>query len=142
LSKEERDCIIRPGILGNGLVGERATVSVDLATVDLVRERMRCTYEDARNALQAANGDVVSALANLEKSQSSGVDVAGMTAELLDDVQRLLEAGGAIRKLRVRLGDRVVREVPVEVTAIGAVLIGLLAVLASRLTIDIIRDQS
>jgi hypothetical protein len=117
-------------------------VSVDLANVDLVRERMRCTYEEARNAIQAAGGDVVTALANLEKSQSSGVDVAGMTAELMDDVQRLLEAGGAIRKLRVRLGDRVIREIPVEVTAVGAILIGILAVLATRLTIDIIRDQS
>ena len=117
-------------------------MSVDLASVDLVRERMRCTYEEAQKALQAAGGDVVTALANLEKSQSSGVDVAGMAAELLDDVQRLLEAGGAIRKLRVRLGDRVVREIPVEATAVGAILLGLLAVLASRLTIDIIRDQS
>jgi len=117
-------------------------VSVDLASVDLVRERMRCTYEEARNALHAAGGDVVTALASLEKSQSSGVDVAGMAGELMDDVQRLLEAGGAIRKVRVRLGDRVIREVPVELTAIGAVLIGLLAVLATRLTIDIVRDHS
>src|SRR5205814_3533222 len=137
-----RVCIIRPGIPANGLVGKGATVSVDLANVDLVRERIRCTYEEARNAIQAAGGDVVTALANLEKSQSSGVDVAGMAAELMDDVQRLLEAGGAIRKLRVRLGDRVVREIPVEVTAVGAILIGILAVLATRLTIDIIRDQS
>ena len=29
-------------------------MSVDLASVDLVRERMRCTYEEAQKALQAA----------------------------------------------------------------------------------------
>ena len=116
-------------------------MSVDLSAVDLVRDRMRCTYDEARNALVAANGDVVSALANLEKSQSAGVDLADLTAELLDDVQRLLEAGGAIRRLRVKIGDRVVREIPVSVSALGAILIGLLAVVASRLTIEILRDE-
>jgi hypothetical protein len=118
-------------------------VPVDLASVDLVRDRIQgCSYAQAQEALQSANGDVVAALARLEQSQNSGVDLAGLTAELMDDVQQLLEAGGAIRKLRVKVGDRVLREVPVTVGAVGAILIGLLAVLASRLTIDIIRDDS
>ena len=116
---------------------------VDLASIDLIRDRMEGTsYAQAQEALQATDGDVVGALVRLEQSQNAGLDLAGLTAELMDDVQRLLEAGGAIRKLRVNLGDRVLREVPVTVGAVGAILIGLLAVLASRLTIDIIRDDS
>lgn len=114
---------------------------VDLVSVDLVRDRLKCTYEEAQQALLAADGDVVTALARLEKSQTAGLDVAELTTELIDDVQRLLEAGGAIRKVRVRVGDRVVREIPLSVTAVGAILIGLLAVLANRLTIDIVRDE-
>jgi len=113
-------------------------LSVDLGIVDLVRERMRCGYEEARDALQATNGNVVDALAHLEKRSAGGDDMLAITAEVVDDVQRLLELG-PIRKLRIRFGDRVVREVPVAVTAVGAVLIGLLAVVASRLTIDIVR---
>jgi Domain of unknown function (DUF4342) len=117
-------------------------VPVDLASIDQVRERIKgCTYQQAQEALEGANGDVVSALSRLEQSQSAGVDLADMAAEIMDDVQRLLEAGGAIRKIRIRLGDRVVREVPVSLTAVGAILIGLVAVLATRLTIDILRDE-
>jgi Domain of unknown function (DUF4342) len=118
-------------------------VPVDLASVDLVRDRIQgASYAQAQQALEATNGDVVAALARLEQSQSAGVDLAELTAELMDDVGQLLEAGGAIRTLRVKIGDRVLREVPVTVGAVGAVLIGLLAVLASRLTIDILRDDS
>src|SRR5262249_51310164 len=98
-------------------------------------------YDEAKAALDAAHGDVVSALAQLEKQKSTGVDLADLTADLLDDVRRLLEAGGSIRKVRIKLGDRVIREVPVAVTAIGAILVGLLAVVASRLTIEILRDE-
>jgi hypothetical protein len=116
-------------------------VSVDLASVDLIRDRMRCTYEEASEALAATGGDVVAALTRVEKSQNTGADLAEISAELVDDVQRLLEAGGAIRSIRVRIGDRVIREIPVSVTAIGAILIGLLAVFATRLTIDIVRDE-
>jgi hypothetical protein len=117
-------------------------VSVDLASVDLIRDRLRCTYEEAQQALVAANGDVVTALARVENSQQAGVDVAELTTELIDDVQRLLEAGGQIRQVRVRIGDRVVREIPITVTAVGAILVGLLAVLANRLTIDIVRTNN
>ena len=115
-------------------------MSVDLEKVDLVRERMRCTYEDAISALGDTDGDVPTALARLEKKQSTGGDIGGLATELMDDVQRLLEAGGAIRKVRVRIGDRVLREIPLEVTAVSAVLLGVVAVLATRLTIELIRD--
>jgi hypothetical protein len=115
-------------------------LSVELAKVDLVRERMRCSYEEARDALEAANGDVVDALASLEIRSAAGDDMLALTAEVVDDVQRMLELG-PIEKLRIRMGDRVIREVPVSVTAVGAILIGLLADLASRLTIDILRDS-
>src|SRR5262245_17420723 len=95
-------------------------MSVDLAQVDLIRERMRCSYEGARDALQATNGDVVSAPATLEKRSTAGDDMLALVGDVVDDVQRLLELG-PIRGLRVRLGDRVVREIPVTVTAAGAV---------------------
>jgi Domain of unknown function (DUF4342) len=114
-------------------------MSVDLAKVDQIRERMRCTYGEARDALQDASGDVVTALANLEKKSAGGDDILALSSELVEDVQRLLELG-PIRRLRVRIGEHVLREVPVAATAVGAIVLGLLAVLASRLTIDLIRD--
>lgn len=86
---------------------------------------------------------MVAALAQLEKSHPriSSSDTLALTAELVDDVIRLLEAG-PIRAVRLRIGGRVLREIPIEATAVGAILIGLLAVLAARFTIELVRDRT
>jgi Domain of unknown function (DUF4342) len=117
-------------------------VSVDLSKVDLVRERMKVSYADAQAALEQANGDVIAALAHLErhKPTSGAADLISVTAELLDEVQSLLEAG-VIRKIRVKLGNRTLKEIPVSLTAVGALVIGLLAVLVTHFVIEIERDN-
>ena len=117
-------------------------MSVDLSQVDLVRERLHVSYDEARAALEQANGDVVAALAHLERSkQTSGAsDLISVTADLLDEVQRLLDAG-VIRRIRIKLGNRTLREIPVSLTAVGALAVGLLAVLVSRFVIELERDN-
>lgn len=113
-------------------------VSVDLGKVDQVRERMGVSYEEAQSALEASGGDVVSALSELERTRGPS-DLLTVGADLLDEVERLLRAG-AIKKIRVRLGDRTLREIPVSLSAVGAVLIGVLAVLVSRFVIELERE--
>jgi hypothetical protein len=117
-------------------------VSADLSKVDLVRERMNVPYDEAQAALEQANGDVVAALAYLERSKptSGAAEIISISAELLDEVQRLLDAG-VIRKIRVKLGKRTLREIPVSLTAIGALAVGLLAVLVTQFVIEIERDN-
>ena len=113
-------------------------VSVDLGKVDQVRERMGVSYEEASTALNEAGGDVVTALARLEQTRGPS-DLLTMGADLLDEVERLLRAG-AIKKIRVRLGNRTLKEIPVSLTAVGAVLIGVLAVLVTRFVIELERE--
>jgi hypothetical protein len=113
-------------------------VSVDLGKVDEVRERMGVSYEEASSALDEAGGDVVAALTRLEQTRSPS-DLLTVGADLLDEVERLLRAG-AIRKIRVRLGNRTLKEIPVSLTAVGAVLIGVLAVLVTRFVIELERE--
>jgi hypothetical protein len=114
-------------------------VSVDLSHVDLLRERMNVGYEEARAALEATHGDVVAALARLEQASLQRNDLMTVGTEIIDDVQRLLDAG-IIRRVRVKLGNRTLREFPVSPTTLGAVAIGLLAVLITRLAIEVDRD--
>jgi hypothetical protein len=113
-------------------------VSVDLGKVDQVRERMGVSYEEACTALHAAGGDVLAAVTQLEQTKGPA-DLLTVGADLLDEVERLLRAG-AIRKIRVRLGNRTLKEIPVSLTAVGAVLIGILAVLVSRFVIELERE--
>ena len=113
-------------------------VSVDLGKVDEVRERMGVSYEEASSALNETGGDVVAALTRLEQTRGPS-DLLTVGADLLDEVERLLRAG-AIRKIRVRLGNRTLKEIPVSLTAVGAVLIGVLAVLVTRFVIELERE--
>ena len=113
-------------------------VSVDLGKVDQVRERMGVSYEEASAALNEAGGDVVAALTRLEQTKGPS-DLLTVGADLLDEVERLLRAG-PIRKIRVRFGSRTLKEIPVSVTAVGAVLIGVLVVLVNRVVIELERE--
>jgi hypothetical protein len=113
-------------------------VSVDLNKVDQVRERMGVSYEEAQAALETSGGDVVAALAHLEKARPEQ-QLLSVGADLMDDVERLLRAG-PIRKIRVRFGSRTLKEIPVSVTAVGAVLIGVLVVLVNRVVIELERE--
>jgi hypothetical protein len=114
-------------------------VSVDLSHVDLLRERLHVGYDEARVALEASHGDVVAALARLEKTYPPRNDMLAVGGEILDEVQRLLERG-VIRKIRVKLGRRTLKEIPVSLTALGAMTVGLVAVLISLFAIELDRD--
>jgi hypothetical protein len=99
---------------------------------------MGVSYEEASTALNEAGGDVVAALTRLEQTRGPS-DLLTVGADLLDEVERLLRAG-AIRKVRVRLGNRTLKEIPVSLTAVGAVLIGVIAVLVTRFVIELERE--
>lgn len=83
-----------------------------LEKVDLIKERMDVSYEEAKDALERASGDVVSALIILEK-------------ELQDDTScgkfiRTLQKGMAA-KLRLKKGDNTILEVPAGLGVVGVV---------------------
>jgi hypothetical protein len=94
--------------------------------------------EDAQQALQAAGGDVVRAIALLEERSSR--DLLSVAMELADDVQRLLRAGAA-KRIRVKFGGKVIKEIPVALTAAAALVLGVAAVLITKSSIEIEREE-
>jgi hypothetical protein len=62
--------------------------------------------------------------------------VAGVGAEVLDRVQDVLK-GGKIRNVRIKLGNRTIREIPVEAAAFTAILLAAAAVILSQLHIEL-----
>jgi hypothetical protein len=101
---------------------------------------MDVSYAVAREALEAADGDVVQALIDLETRQSEQGDLLAVGIELLDDVQKLVEAGGA-KKVKVKFGQKIVAEYPVALTAAAAFAVGLAAVIISKATVEIEREE-
>jgi len=114
----------------------------ELEKIDIIRSRFRLSYEDARKALNAASGDVVTALVAIEKDPppADRADLVALGAEMADEVQRLV-AGGPIKKLRLKYGNRLLTETPVALTAAAALAVGLAAVLISKLVIEVDKGE-
>lgn len=98
----------------------------DLEKIDLIRARMGVSYKEAKDALEAAGGDVVLALIGLEeKGRNLGERVQARGNEMFAQIRGLFSKGQEYR-IKIKKGDQVVYEVPASVGALG-----ILAALAS-----------
>lgn len=114
----------------------------ELQKIDLLRERMRCGYEEAKCALDRSEGSVTAALALIERERrSANQDLLTLAGELLGELDEIAREG-AIRKLRVRFADRVVKEIPLFATAGAALLITLCAIVLSQTSIELEREPA
>ena len=112
-------------------------METELEKLDAICARMNVSYEQARVALEDADGDVVQAIIDIEKAKS---DLLSVGIEIMDDFQKLMETK-AVNKLRLKLGSRVIAEYPVAFTALAAVAVGLAALLVSKTSIEIDQEQ-
>ena len=108
----------------------------DLEKLDTIRERLDVSYDEAKKALVEADGDVIEALASLEKRQR---DIITIVAELMDEIGKLLESTPA-RKVRLKLGHKVVAEIPVALTAAAGFLLGLAAVFITKAAVELEKE--
>jgi len=109
----------------------------ELEKLDAIRGRLHVSYDEAKSALDKSGGDVVKALAELERS---GHDVFSLTAERLDEAQKLIGSPSA-KTLRIRYAGRLVKEFPLALTATAAFLLGMAAVLITKASLDIEREE-
>jgi len=119
---------------------EETMDSGELEKIDILRSRFKVSYEDARKALAASSGDVVAALAAVEKDSIGQRDLLALGAEVADEVRRLI-SGGPFRKLRLKYGDRIIHETPVALTAAAALAVGLAAVVITKLVVEVDRGE-
>ena len=92
-----------------------------LEKIDILRERLEISYKEAKEALDAAGGDVVQALINLEKGgRKFGESVQDKGQEMLGQVKGFLHKGQTYR-IKIKQGDKIVFEVPASVGALGLV---------------------
>lgn len=112
----------------------------ELEKIDILRSRFRIGYDEARDALNGASGDVVTALATLDKNRGNRTDLLVLGAEIADEVQKIV-SGGPIKKLRIKYGNKLLHETPVALTAAVAAAVGLAALLITRLVIEIEKGE-
>lgn len=114
----------------------RACTSCQLALccyIILAVTAMEASESDVRQSLDRSSDGVKSA----SSSTSGALD---LMIDLLEDVQRVI-SGGRPRKVKIRLGDRTIAEMPVALTAAAAFAAGLAAVLLTKLVIEVEHEE-
>lgn len=119
----------------------------NLDKIDLLRNRMNVSYEEAKTALESSNWDVIEALIRLEKEEAGRKEEIFVRGnELVEKVKELVRKGN-VTKIKVKQDDKILVEVPVTAGVVGALLapqlaiIGAVAALVSKCTVEIERVE-
>ncbi|TAH60304.1 MAG: DUF4342 domain-containing protein [Gottschalkiaceae bacterium] len=123
-------------------------LDITLEKIDIIRDRTGVTYKEARDALSAANGNVVDALINIEEAGSKNwtetVSVKG--SEVMDRLKTILKSGN-VNRIRIKKDNNLILDIPVTAGAISAVVLpqltalGTAVALMSKCTIEVERQN-
>ena len=133
---------------------------ITLEKVDMVRERTVVSYEKAKQALEASEGDVLEALIYIERTQDMSnnneafeKDSESKTAisieELKACIKQMIEKGNVIR-IKIKKDDVELIDIPVNAgIAAGVVAIvippilaaGVIAAIATKITIEVTKED-
>ncbi len=114
--------------------GTEGGTTHDLERIDFLRERMGIGYEQARDALAAAGGNVVDALVIIEQQQAGFDEIGRDIASRLSEV---IVEGRQIADVRVKLFDRVVTDVPTALVGLAAAFTVLVGELITHCSVDL-----
>ncbi|HOH89380.1 MAG TPA: DUF4342 domain-containing protein [Bacillota bacterium] len=125
-----------------------SSMDISLEKVDIIRDRTGVTYKEAKEALEAANGNVVDALINIEeagdKRWTETISVKG--SEAVEKLKGIVKSGN-VNRIRVKKDDYVILDIPVTAGAISAVVIpqltaiGTAVALLSKCVIEVERPN-
>lgn len=123
-------------------------MEITLEKIELVKDRTGVTYKEAKEALEAADGNVVDAIIEIEQSidQSSASKLGAQKEALIDRMKEIFKKGNVSRILVTRDGDTILN-IPLNVGVIGTVvapwgvIAGTVAAFGFKCTIEFIKDD-
>lgn len=127
-------------------------MDISLEKIDIIRDRTGVSYKEAKEALEAASGNVVDALINIEdagnkkwaETVTESISVKG--TEAMDKVKAIINAGN-VSRIKVKKDDYIILDIPVTAGAIGAIAIplftavGATVALLTKCTIEVERPN-
>jgi hypothetical protein len=123
---------------------------ITLEKIDIIRERTGVTYTEAKEALEATEGNVVEALVYIEKNKTNAKDQMYATKEeFIDWIKEVIRKGNVTR-IKVKKDEKVLVDIPVNVGVVaGTVLLTLPSLLAvifltavfTKVTVEITRED-
>jgi hypothetical protein len=123
-------------------------MEITLEKIELVKDRTGASYKDAKEALEAADGNVVDAIIAIEESinLSGAAKVIDKSTDILDVIKDYVRKGN-VTKIVVSKDDDVLLNLPVNATIIGtlvapwAALIGTVVCFGMKYKIELLLDD-
>ena len=123
-------------------------MEITLEKIELVKDRTGVTYKEAKEALEAAEGNVVDAIINIEESidakdKSKVTDYASV---VIERVKELVKKGN-VSRIVVKKDEELILNLPLNVGIIGtvmapiAMLAGIVAAFGTKCVIEVIKDD-
>jgi len=113
--------------------------SYDMALVDELRTRLDASYSEALAGLEEAQGDLLHALAAIERTRAERQS-AESSGELVGRAIGLAKEG-RLKGLRVKLGGRAVRDLPLPKGLGGALVGAVISTLLSQLAVELVTRE-
>lgn len=97
-------------------------MEITLEKIELVKDRTGVTYKEAKEALEAANGNVVDAIIAIEESvdEKSAKKLGAQSEELIAKMKETVKKGN-IAKIVVTKDDETLINIPLNVGLVGTV---------------------
>jgi len=109
----------------------------DLQDVDVLRERLDASYSEAKEALDAADGDVVSALAHLEdKRREASPDLPQFLKELFEDVRSVVDTK-EVKSANIVLRGQPLFTIPLALCGVAAGVMVLASALLTNCRVEV-----
>jgi len=108
-------------------------MSINLELIDELRKRANVSYEDARDALEKCNGDIIEALIYLEKQKKIKTENC---SGFFEKIKRIITKGNNTNFI-VKKKDKIILSLPVTILVIITILapyISILGVLLALVT--------
>lgn len=124
---------------------------ISLEKIDIIRERVDATYEEAKEALEACYGNIVDALIYIEKTKKTVKDDVYTTKEEFISWIKDLVKKGNITRIKIKKDDKVVIDIPVNAGIAAGIFtaiawapllgIGFLTAVFTKITVEITKDD-
>lgn len=103
---------------------------ITLEKIDQVVERTGASYEEAKNALEAVDGNVIEAIIYLQNEKENHNDAEGMKkSDILDTLKEFIRKGN-VSRIIITNQEETLLNIPVTFGAIGIILAPVIAVLS------------
>ncbi|MBR3146615.1 MAG: DUF4342 domain-containing protein [Eubacterium sp.] len=124
-------------------------MEVTLEKIELVKDRTGVTYKEAKEALEAADGNVVDAIVSIEDKtdgQTSSQKLGETGNEIIDKIKDVVNRGNAAR-IRISKDDQKLLDLPLNAGVIGAIvapwgiILGVAASFGFNCKIEVVKED-